>query len=58
MLNSVIIALIASSLIFIIDSAISKANRKIENKAIKKKSTMLKTFSPYERPNESTEEVC
>jgi len=44
MSNSVIIALIATSLIFIVATAIGKANRKIESEAIKKRPAMVKTF--------------
>jgi len=44
MSNSIIIALIATSLIFIVATAIGKANRKIESEAINKKPAMVKTF--------------
>ncbi|MDG0061946.1 MULTISPECIES: hypothetical protein [unclassified Priestia] len=44
MSNSVIIALIVTSLIFIVATAIGKANRKIESEAIKKRPAMVKTF--------------
>ncbi|MEB4872137.1 MULTISPECIES: hypothetical protein [Priestia] len=44
MSNSIIIALIITSLIFIVATAIGKANRKIESEAIKKRPAMVKTF--------------
>ncbi|GAB1792575.1 hypothetical protein [Priestia megaterium] len=42
--NYIIIALIATSIIFILANAIGKANRKVESEAIKRNAAMLKTF--------------
>jgi len=42
--NYIIIALIVTSLIFIVATGIGKANRKIESEAINKKPAMVKTF--------------
>ncbi|MDP1443070.1 hypothetical protein [Priestia megaterium] len=44
MSNYIIIALIVTSIIFIVATAIGKANRKIESEAINKKPAMVKTF--------------
>lgn len=42
--NYIIIALIATSIIFILANAIGKANRKVESEAIKRNAAVLKTF--------------